>query len=113
MPTSRLQRSRSSRRLANATMRRLRMDTALSYVIKFVGNMDEAVRFHTAQLGLKLRFQSPEWSEFDTGSTTLALHLASAEHPPGTCQPGFTVADIERFYADRVAQGVRSVSPPT
>src|SRR5215468_4320871 len=89
------------------------MDTALSYVIRFVGNMDEAVRFHTAQLGLKLRFQSPEWSEFDTGSTTLALHIASAEHPPGTCQPGYSVGDIERFYADRVAQGVRSVSPPT
>ena len=48
------------------------MATTLAYAIKFVGNMGEAVRFHGEQLGLKLRFQSPEWSEFDTGSTTLA-----------------------------------------
>jgi predicted enzyme related to lactoylglutathione lyase len=89
------------------------MTTALSYAIKFVGDMDAAVKFHVAQLGLKLRFQSPEWSEFETGATTLALHKASAEHPAGTCQLGFRVAAIDRFYADRIAQGIVSVAPPT
>lgn len=46
------------------------MTTCLTYVIKFVENMDKAVQFHVDQLDLKLRFQSPEWSEFDTGATT-------------------------------------------
>jgi len=86
--------------------------TTLTYAIKFVGNMDEAVRFHVGQLGLKLRFRSPEWSEFETGATTLALHLASPEHPAGTCQLGFRVVDIDAFYAGRIAQGVQGVQPP-
>ena len=89
------------------------MSTALTYAIKFVGNMDEAVRFHATHLGLRMRFQSPEWSEFETGQTTLALHQASAEHPAGTCQLGFRVADIDRFFAERSAQGVVAVAPPT
>ena len=88
------------------------MTTALTYAIKFVGNMDDAVRFHVAHLGLTLRFQSPEWSEFDTGSTTLALHKASAEHPAGTCQLGFRVPAIDRFFSERTAQGVKVVAPP-
>jgi lactoylglutathione lyase len=73
------------------------MTTSLTYVIKFVENMDKAVQFHVDQLDLKLRFQSPEWSEFDTGATTLALHIASAENPAGTCQLGLGVPDIEQL----------------
>jgi len=57
------------------------MTTTLTYAIKFVADMEAAVRFHTAQLGLRLRFHSPEWSGFDTGATTLALHQASPAHP--------------------------------
>lgn len=88
------------------------MSVTLTYVIKFVGNMDEAVRFHTKQLGLKLRFQSPEWSEFETGTTTLALHGATTEHPAGTCQLGFRVPDVDRYYSERIAQGVAGVEAP-
>jgi len=47
------------------------MTATLTYAIKFVGNMEEAVRFHTEHMGLKLRFKSPEWSEFDTGKPRL------------------------------------------
>jgi lactoylglutathione lyase len=89
------------------------MSTALTYAIKFVGDMDAAVQFHVAHLGLKLRFQSPEWSEFDTGQTTLALHKASAEHPAGSCELGLGVPDIDRFFAARTAQGTQIVAPPT
>jgi lactoylglutathione lyase len=89
------------------------MSTALTYAIRFVGNMDAAVRFHVANLGLVLRFQSPEWSEFETGSTTLALHKASAEHPAGSCELGFGVPDIDRFFAAQTAQGTHVVAPPT
>src|ERR1700682_4931456 len=82
------------------------MTTELTYAIKFVGDMQQAVRFHAEQLGLSLRFQSSEWSEFETGGTTLALHLASSEHPAGTCQLGFGVADIDRFFRDGQGAGV-------
>jgi predicted enzyme related to lactoylglutathione lyase len=89
------------------------MAVALAYAIKFVADMDAAVRFHTSQLGLKLRFQSPEWSEFETGQTTLALHQASPENPAGSCQLGFRVQDIDKFFAERQRAGVQVVSPPT
>jgi predicted enzyme related to lactoylglutathione lyase len=88
------------------------MTAALAYAIKFVADMDAAVRFHTTQLGLKPRFQSPEWSEFETGQTTLALHQASVENPAGTCQLGFRVEDMDTFISERRNQGVVVVSPP-
>ena len=49
----------------------------LTYVMKFVSNMDDAVNFYRDTLGLPLKSQSPGWSEFATGSTVLALHPAS------------------------------------
>ena len=88
------------------------MTTALIYAIKFVGDMDEAIRFHETELGLPLRFRSPEWSEFDTGQTTLALHLASPESPPGSCQLGYRVADVDAFCAERRSHGVTIVAEP-
>lgn len=89
------------------------MGTSLSYVIKFVANMDEAVRFHEAELGLKLRFRSPEWTEFETGGTTLALHAASDANPPGKCQVGFRVDDIAAFHRTLIGRGVKFTLPPT
>jgi predicted enzyme related to lactoylglutathione lyase len=89
------------------------MTTSLTYVIKFVENMDKAVQFHVDQLDLKLRFQSPEWSEFDTGATALALHIASAENLPGTCQLGLGVSDIQQFYSNAMHKGAQFTSPPT
>ena len=88
------------------------MSASLTYAIKFVADMDSAVRFHSAQLGLRLCFKSPEWSEFETGSTTLALHLASKENPAGSCQLGFNVEDIDAFCAEVARQGVRVLEAP-
>ena len=85
----------------------------LVYAIKYVGNMDEAVRFYRDELGLKLRFASPHWTEFDTGQTTLALHIASADHAPGSCRVGFRVPDIDGFYAQKTGKGIVFTSPPT
>ncbi|MEO8460338.1 MAG: VOC family protein [Dokdonella sp.] len=88
------------------------MTTALSYAIKYVSDMERAVRFHVEQLGLVLRFQSPHWSELETGGTTLALHPASPEHPAGTCQLGFCVADLTRFHEEAASRGVQFTAPP-
>jgi lactoylglutathione lyase len=83
------------------------------YAMKFVADMDKAVAFHRDVLGLTLRFQSPGWSEFDTGATTLALHPASAGYPAGSVQLAFNTDDLEGFYAAREANGVTFVMPPT
>ena len=40
--------------------------TQLRYVIKFVADMDKAVKFHRDVLGLQVKFESPGWSEFVT-----------------------------------------------
>ena len=71
--------------------------TELRYAIKFVANMDKAIKFHRDVLGLKLKFESPGWSEFLTGETTLALHPASDKNPAGKVELGFTVPDVETF----------------
>jgi lactoylglutathione lyase len=71
----------------------------LTYVMKFVSNMDDAVRFYRDTLGLPLKSQSPGWSEFATGSTILALHPSSERNPPGTVGLGFSVDDLQAFHA--------------
>jgi predicted enzyme related to lactoylglutathione lyase len=86
--------------------------TQLRYAIKFVADMNKAVKFHRDMLGLKLKFESPGWSEFVTGETTLALHPASEKNPAGKVELGFTVADVEAFYRDMSAKGVLFSMPP-
>jgi catechol 2,3-dioxygenase-like lactoylglutathione lyase family enzyme len=83
------------------------------YLVKFVGDMAKAVAFHRDVLGLKARFESPFWSEFDTGPTTLALHPATPKNPAGTCQPGFRVADLKEMFAEREGLGVTFSAEPT
>ena len=80
--------------------------TQLRYAIKFVADMDKAVKFYRDVLGLKVRFESPGWSEFVTGETTLALHPASDKNPAGKVELGFTVADVEAFYREMSVKGV-------
>jgi predicted enzyme related to lactoylglutathione lyase len=85
----------------------------LTYVIKFVADMDRAVKFYRDVLGLPLKFESPGWSEFATGETRLALHPASAKNPAGAVELGFTVADVEKFHTKMIAKGVRFSMSPT
>ena len=57
--------------------------TLLRYAIKFVADLGKAVKFYRDVVGLPLKFESPGWSEFVTGETTLALHPASDKNPAG------------------------------
>ena len=88
------------------------MQAKLAYVIKFVADMGNAVAYHRDQLGLPVRFQSPEWSEFATGDVTLALHAASPANPAGTVQLGYAVDDLTSLYENRAQNGVDFTSPP-
>ncbi|PYU14203.1 MAG: hypothetical protein DMG29_10180 [Acidobacteria bacterium] len=89
------------------------MAPKLAYIIKFVPDMDRAVHFYRETLGLPLKFQSPGWSEFLTGETTLALHAADADHPAGQMRLGFRVPDLRAFGAEMAAKGMQFTMPPT
>lgn len=84
----------------------------MTYAIRFVADMDQSVRFYRDTLGLPLKFQSPEWSEFATGQTTLALHPASPQNQAGKVQLGFRVPDLQAFYTELTSQGVIFSRPP-
>ena len=88
------------------------MQAKLSYAIKFVKDMESALRYHRDTLGLPLKFQSPEWSEFATGETTLALHLASATNPAGSVELGYSVADLKAIFANRQKNGIQFTGEP-
>jgi predicted enzyme related to lactoylglutathione lyase len=88
------------------------MTAKLSYVIEFVGDMDRAVKFYRDVVGLPLKFQSPGWSEFSTGETTLGLHPASEKNPSGKVEMGFNVADLEKFYDEMKTREVAFPMPP-
>ena len=84
----------------------------MPYIIAFVSDMSAAVAFYRDALGLPLRFESPGWSEFDTGTSTLALHPSSAEHAHGTMQLGFAVDDLDAFATSMKAQGFQFTRDP-
>jgi lactoylglutathione lyase len=75
--------------------------------------MGEAVKFYRDVLGLPLKFESPGWTEFATGETTLALHPPSEKSPAGHVELGFTVPDLEAFYREMSGKGVQFSMPPT
>ena len=87
------------------------MQARLTYVMKFVADMDKAVTFHRDTLGLPLKFQSPGWSEFSTGEVTLALHPAREGKPAGSVELGFRIAGLEALHAQGGASGVTFVGP--
>ena len=88
------------------------MTAKLSYAIEFVADMTRAVKFYRDVIGLPLKFESPDWSEFSTGETTLALHAASDENPAGKVEIGFAVPDLQKFHSEMTAKGVHFAVAP-
>lgn len=92
----------------------------VNYAIVIVSDMKRAVAFYRDAIGLTLKFESPEWTEFLTEGATLAIHLSRgpkaaedpALSPAGRCRPGFSVSDLDAFHARMVAHGVRCIAPP-
>ena len=89
------------------------MTIQLTHIIEFVADMDRAVRFYRDTVGLPLKFQSPGWSEFATGETTLALHPASEAKPAGKLELGFNVPSLQQFHAELTGKGVQFPIAPT
>ena len=99
------------------------MFNQIDYTMVVVSDMDKSVEFYRDKLGIPLKFQSPEWTEFQTGTTTLALHGGGIARtgPPagdpskqaGACSIGFNVENVDETYAELQAKGIRFVMPPT
>ena len=96
------------------------MFSKMDYVMVIVSDMNRSVEFYRDKLGIPLKFQSPDWTEFQTGATTLALHgrgvAKSTSAEPGgnagTCSFGFNVDNLDQTFAELSARGVRFVMPP-
>jgi lactoylglutathione lyase len=99
------------------------MFSKVDYVMVNVSEMGRSIAFYRDTLGLRLKFESPGWSEFETGSTTLALHGSpqaagseAATHSgptAGTCSLGFSVSNLDRAYEELRGRGAYFVMPPT
>lgn len=93
----------------------------LNYAIVFVSDMKRSVSFYRDVVGLPLKFESSEWTEFDTGGATFALHR-SAEPDSGKdgrdmaaaggCRPGLGVPDLDAFHKRMVEKNVPCVREP-
>jgi lactoylglutathione lyase len=91
----------------------------ITYVIVFVSDMSRSVSFYRDVIGLPLRFESPDWTEFATEGATFALHAGSAgpvgadgKKPAGSCRPGFSVPDLDEFHDRMVARNVTCREAP-
>jgi catechol 2,3-dioxygenase-like lactoylglutathione lyase family enzyme len=88
------------------------MDAKFSYAIKFVADMDKALAFYRDTFGLKVKFATPFWSEFETGDVTLALHPASDRNPAGSVEIGFSTEKLADVYADRARNSLDFIEAP-
>lgn len=93
----------------------------LNYAIVFVLDMARSIAFYRDIVGAPLRFESPEWTEFETGSATLALHKGEpgatrgdSQGPAdaGQCRPGFNVDDMDAFHSKMLDHNVAVVQSP-
>ncbi len=95
----------------------------IDYTMIMVSDMQQSVEFYRDKLGIPLKFQSPDWTEFVTGTTTLALHgggtpreyqdTGDQSKVAGTCSIGFNVENVDSTYEELKGKGVPFVMPPT
>jgi lactoylglutathione lyase len=92
----------------------------VQYAIVFVSDMKRSVAFYRDVLGMPLKFESPEWTEFATEGATLALHAGEAagsraapQHPAaGACRPGLQVPDLDAFHRRMIENRVQCLQEP-
>jgi len=83
----------------------------LSYVIVYVQDTTVSLPFYRDILGMTLKSEESGWVEFETGGTTLALHVMK----PGEKHAGntkgqpiivFTVDNVHEVRAELLSRGV-------
>lgn len=89
-----------------------------------VSDMSRSIKFYRELLGLKLKSESPEWTEFETAGATIALHGGGVKRKAaegssrssnfaGTCSLGFVVDDLNKTFRELSSKGVAFAMPPT
>lgn len=99
------------------------MFNQIDYTMVIVSDMKRSVEFYRDKLGIPLKFESPEWTEFATGNTTLALHgggiareyqdTGDQSKTAGACSIGFNVDNVDKTYEELKGKGMKFVMPPT
>jgi lactoylglutathione lyase len=93
----------------------------VKYTIIFVSDMKKSIAFYRDLLGLPLKFESPEWTEFSTEGSTIALHLANRPNSEkksqpqktgGHCRPGIAVSDLDSLHKKLLKAGVSCIQEP-
>ena len=93
----------------------------VNYVIVFVSDMNRSVSFYRDVLGISLKFETPEWTEFATEGATLALHKSDGsnpdkdgqqQNPAGRCRPGLNVPDLEEFHKRMTEKNITCIQEP-
>ena len=93
----------------------------VNYTIVFVSDMARSISFYRDVLGLPMKFDSPNWTEFATEGATLALHKSESTSPKGNsqepegagrCRPGLQVPDIEVFHKRMLKNNVPCTQEP-
>jgi len=83
--------------------------------------MKLSVGFCKNVLGLTLKFETAEWSEFATEGATIALHKSevknSIEEDPkivaaGKCRPGLSVSNLDDFHKQMIENNVKCLQEP-
>jgi lactoylglutathione lyase len=94
----------------------------VNYTIIFVSDMARSVAFYRDVLGLPLKFESPQWTEFATDGATVALHKSDDSNPDddkvqsesaGRCRPGLQVPNLEAFHRRMLEKKVPCLEAPT
>ena len=79
----------------------------VNYVIVFVGDMNRSVSFYRNILGLSLKFETTEWTEFATEGATFALPESEGSNPDevnqqsvpaGMYRHGLKIQNLEEFH---------------
>lgn len=87
----------------------------LGLIMVVVSDMQRSIAFYRDVLGLKLQFESPEWTQLDAGNVGVGLHASSEKlHPERThaVQFGFYVSDIHHTVEELKKKGVHIVLEP-
>jgi predicted enzyme related to lactoylglutathione lyase len=88
------------------------MKVLKTYFMLVAADMARAIVFYKQALGLKERFSSPDWSELDSGGTTIALHGGGKPGVTTDTGLGFEVDDIQEACTRIREAGGTIVSPP-
>lgn len=94
------------------------MFNKINYVTLVVKDMQKSTSFYKDVLGLSIKINMPQWVEFDTEGTILALTPETAEtkidpmNNQSGISIGFQVKDLDRTYSDLRKKGASFQMPP-